>query len=193
MWGLDGLPAADAAALFEERAPSTTGDSAVAALCADLDGLPLAIELAAARTNVLSPADIAARLGNRFSVLTDGERTAAPRHQTLRALVDWSYELLFDDERRALAAVSVFRGQFSIADAEAVCLAVGLERDDVVGVIGRLAAKSLVIADRGSLRLLVTIRDYGAERLDELGAEQEVRRAHAAHLAAAGDQRSPLP
>ena len=158
------------------RPPATP---ALASLCADLDGLPLAIELAAARTNVLSPAEIASRLGNRFSVLNDGGRTAAPRHQTLRALVDWSYELLFDDERRALAALSVFRNRFAMADAEAVCVAVGLDRDDVVDVVGRLVAKSLVIADRGSLGLLVTIRDYGAERLEALGLASEVRRAHA--------------
>ena len=74
-----------------------------------------------------------------------------PRHQTLRALVDWSYELLFDDERRALAALSVFRNRFAMDDAEAVCIAVGLERGDVVDVVGRLVAKSLVTADRGSL------------------------------------------
>ena len=152
-------------------------------MCAELDGLPLAIELAAARTNVLSPTEISSRLGDRFGVLSDGGRTAVPRHQTLRALVDWSYELLFDDERRALAALSVFRNRFSMADAEAVCTAVGLERDDVVDVVGRLVAKSLVTADRGSLGLLVTIRDYGAERLDGLGAGVAgASRAHALRL-----------
>ena len=114
VWPLAGLPADEASALFEARAPATVGDDALASLCAELDGLPLAIELAAARTNVLSPAEISSRLGDRFSVLTDGGRTAAPRHQTLRALVDWSYELLFDDERRALAALSVFRNRFSM-------------------------------------------------------------------------------
>ena len=122
------FPTEDATALFEARAPATVGDAALASLCAELDGLPLAIELAAARTNVLSPAEIASRLGDRFSVLSQGGRTAVPRHQTLRALVDWSYELLFDDERRALAALSVFRNRFTMDDAEAVCIAVGLER-----------------------------------------------------------------
>ena len=182
VWTLAGLPAADAAALFEARAPATVGDAAVPPLCAELDGLPLAIELAAARTNVLSPAQIASRLGDRFSVLSDGGRTAVPRHQTLRSLVDWSYELLFDDERKALAALSVFRNRFSMDDAEAVCAAVGLERSDVVDVVGRLVAKSLVTGDRGSLSMLVTIRDYAAERLDALGLVPEARRAHALRL-----------
>ena len=121
---------------------------------------------------MLSPAQIVARLGDRFSLLSDGGRTAVPRHQTLRALVDWSYELLFDDEQRALAALSVFRNRFSMDDAEAVCTAVGLERGDVVDVVGRLVAKSLVTADRGSLALLVTIRDYAAERLDAARARR---------------------
>jgi predicted ATPase/DNA-binding SARP family transcriptional activator len=181
---LGGLAAEEATALFEARAPSTVGDAALASLCAELDGLPLAIELAAARTNVLSPAEIASRLGDRFGVLTEGGRTAAPRHQTLRALVDWSYELLFDDERRALAALSVFRNRFTMDDAEAICTAVGIERGDVVGVVGRLVAKSLVTADRGSLGVLVTIRDYGAERLEEFGLVSEARRAHALHFVA---------
>ena len=182
LWPLAGLPAEDATALFEARAPATVGDAALASLCADLDGLPLAIELAAARTSVLSPAEIMSRLGNRFSILSQGGRTAVPRHQTLRALVDWSYELLFDDERRALAALSVFRNRFTMDDAEAVCSSMGLDRDDVVDLVGRLVAKSLVTADRGSLGLLVTIRDYAAERLDAFGLVLEVRRAHALHL-----------
>jgi predicted ATPase/Flp pilus assembly protein TadD len=182
VWPLGGLSVDEASALFEARAPATAGDAALASLCAELDGLPLAIELAAARTNVLSPAQIASRLGDRFGVLTDGGRTAVPRHQTLRALVDWSYDLLFDDERRALAALSVFRNRFSMDDAEAVCTAVGLERGDVVDVVGRLVAKSLVTADRGSLGLLVTIRDYAAERLDSFGLVSEARRAHALRL-----------
>jgi predicted ATPase/DNA-binding SARP family transcriptional activator len=179
LWPLAGLPAEEATALFEARAPATAGDAALAPLCAELDGMPLAIELAAARTNVLAPAEIMSRLGNRFSVLSQGGRTAVPRHQTLRALVDWSYELLFDDEQRALAALSVFRNRFTMDDAEAVCSAVGLERGDIVDVVGRLVAKSLVMADRGSLGLLVTIRDYGAERLDAFGLASEARRAHA--------------
>lgn len=182
VWPLAGLSADDATALFEARAPATAGDDALAGLCAELDGLPLAIELAAARTNVLSPAEIASRLGNRFGVLSDGGRTAAPRHQTLRALVDWSYDLLFDDERRALAALAVFRNRFTMDDAEAVCTAVGLDRGDVVDVVGRLVAKSLVTADRGSLGLLVTIREYGAKRLETFGLVAEARRAHALRL-----------
>jgi predicted ATPase/DNA-binding SARP family transcriptional activator len=182
VWPLAGLSAEEATALFEARAPATVGDAALASLCAELDGLPLAIELAAARTNVLSPAEIASRLGNRFRVLSDGGRTAVPRHQTLRSLVDWSYELLFEDERRALAALSVFRNRFAMDDAEAVCSAVGLERGDVVEVVGRLVAKSLVTADHGSLGLLVTIRDYAAERLDESGLALIARRVHALHL-----------
>jgi tetratricopeptide (TPR) repeat protein len=100
----------------------------------------------------------------------------------LRALVDWSYELLFEDERRALAALSVFRNRFTMDDAEAVCSAVGVERGDVVDVVGRLVAKSLVTADRGSLGLLVTIRDYATERLDAFGLVLKARRAHALQL-----------
>jgi predicted ATPase/DNA-binding SARP family transcriptional activator len=182
VWALEGLSLEEATALFEARAPATVGDSALPSLCAELDGLPLAIELAAARTNVLPTAEIASRLSDRFSVLSQGGRNAVPRHQTLRALVDWSYELLFEDERLALAALSVFRNRFTIDDAEAVCSAVGLERGDVVDVVGRLATKSLVHADRGSLGMLVTIRDYGAERLDGFGLASDARRAHALRL-----------
>ena len=181
-WPLAGLPTEDATTLFEVRAPDTVGDAALASLCEELDGLPLAIELAAARTSVLSPAEIASRLGDRFGVLSHGGRTAVPRHQTLRALVDWSYELLFEDERRALAALSVFRSRFTMDDAEAVCTAVGLDRADVIDIVGRLVDKSLVAADRGSLGMLVTIRDYAAERLDAFGLVQEARRAHARNL-----------
>ncbi len=155
---------------------------ALAEICRRLDGSPLALELAAARFNMLTPRQVADRLDDRFRLLTQGARTALPRQQTLRAVVDWSWDLLDTVEREVLAACSVFVGGIALADLEAV---VG---SDVLDVLGRVVAKSLVVADRlddGAMRyrLLETIREYARDRLTESGCEREMRDRHAAHFA----------
>ncbi|HEU5354141.1 MAG TPA: hypothetical protein VFU65_06750, partial [Actinocrinis sp.] len=155
---------------------------ALAEICRRLDGSPLALELAAARFNLLTPRQVADRLDNRFRLLTNGARTALPRQQTLRAVVDWSWDLLDADEREVLATCSVFVGGATLEDLDAV---VGVE---VLDVLGRLVAKSLVVADRqddGTMRyrLLETIREYARDRLAESGCELTARDRHAAHYA----------
>ncbi|MFE8943595.1 BTAD domain-containing putative transcriptional regulator [Streptomyces sp. NPDC007856] len=150
---------------------------ACAEICRRLDGLPLAIELAAARLRMLSPRQIADRLDDRFRLLTSGSRTVLPRQQTLRAVVDWSWELLDADERDVLARLSVFAGGCDLAAAEAVCGPVALD------ALGSLVDKSLVVAapspDAGMrYRLLETVAEYAGERLDETGHRSEAERAH---------------
>jgi non-specific serine/threonine protein kinase len=180
----------DAVTLFVERAqaepsvvltPPVLG--AVAEICRRLDGIPLAIELAAARVGVLSPAQIAARLGNRFNLLTGGARTAPHRHQTLLAALDWSYDLLSRPERTLLWRLSVFIGGWTLDAAEEVCGGEDLDSHEVLGFLARLAAKSLVVCDMAGeevrYRLLDTIRAYGREKLESAGEEAPVRRAHA--------------
>ncbi|MFE7890570.1 BTAD domain-containing putative transcriptional regulator [Streptomyces sp. NPDC057412] len=151
--------------------------AACAEICRRLDGLPLAIELAAARLRMLTPRQIADRLDDRFRLLTSGSRTVLPRQQTLRAVVDWSWELLDDDEREVLGRLSVFAGGCDLAAAEAVCGPMALE------ALGSLVDKSLVVAsaaDDGEMRyrLLETVAEYAAERLDETGRRAEAERAH---------------
>lgn len=150
---------------------------ACAEICRRLDGLPLAIELAAARLRMLTPRQIADRLDDRFRLLTSGSRTVLPRQQTLRAVVDWSWELLDEEERGVLRRLSVFAGGCDLAAAEAVCGPVALE------ALGSLVDKSLVVAapsgDGGMrYRLLETVAEYAGERLDEAGRRPETERAH---------------
>ncbi|NNN35998.1 AfsR family transcriptional regulator [Streptomyces sp. S3(2020)] len=152
--------------------------AACAEICRRLDGLPLAIELAAARLRMLTPRQIADRLDDRFRLLTSGSRTVLPRQQTLRAVVDWSWELLDEDERDVLRRLSVFAGGCGLATAEAVCGPVALE------ALGSLVDKSLVVAapsgESGEMRyrLLETVAEYAGERLDETGRRGEAERAH---------------
>jgi predicted ATPase/class 3 adenylate cyclase/DNA-binding XRE family transcriptional regulator len=158
----------------------------VAQICRRLDGIPLAIELAAARIKVLSVDEIAARLDDRFSLLTAGSRTAIPRHQTLRATIDWSYDLLAEPERILLRRLSVFAGGFTLEATEAVGAFRELKQNDVLDLLGRLVDKSLVIVESTSMldetryRLLETIREYGREKLKEKG---EIEKVHDQHLA----------
>jgi len=177
--------------LFDERAGNAkSGFSldernvfSVAQICRRLDGIPLAIELAAARIKVLSVDEIAARLDDRFSLLTAGSRTAIPRHQTLRATIDWSYDLLTEPERVLLRRLSVFAGGFTLEGAEVVC-SQGMKRSDILDLLGRLVDKSLVIVDAESefsetrYRLLETIRQYALERLVETGEASSIRDRH---------------
>ncbi|WP_241965382.1 AfsR/SARP family transcriptional regulator [Streptomyces sp. MH60] len=155
--------------------------AACAEICRRLDGLPLAIELAAARLRMLTPRQIADRLDDRFRLLTSGSRTVLPRQQTLRAVVDWSWDLLDADEREVLGRLSVFAGGCDLAAAEAVCGPAALD------ALGSLVDKSLVVAapvtDRLSgdgmrYRLLETVAEYAGERLDESGARPAAARAH---------------
>lgn len=171
----------EAARLFVERAGAVRPDFAlraenavaVAAICRRLDGLPLAIELAAARANVLPVAQIAARLDDTFRLLTAGSRGALPRHQTLRAAIDWSYELLVPEERALLRRLAVFAGGWTLEAAERICAGDGLERRDVFPLLARLVEKSLVEVARAEqtggagtrYRLLQTIQQYGREQL----------------------------
>ncbi|WP_406168098.1 AfsR/SARP family transcriptional regulator [Streptomyces sp. NBC_00996] len=155
------------------------GETAAAAaeICRRLDGLPLAIELAAARLRMLTPRQIADRLDDRFRLLTSGSRTVLPRQQTLRAVVDWSWDLLDEDERDVLRRLSVFAGGCGLAAAETVCGPAALE------ALGSLVDKSLVVAapsDDGEMRyrLLETVAEYAGERLDESGDRLAAERAH---------------
>ena len=188
---LDAVARADAVRLFVERAvsgapgfaltPQTS--PAVAQICRRLDGIPLAIELAAARARMLSPEQIAARLDDRFHLLTQGSRAALPRQQTLRAAVDWSYDLLSEPERRLLARLSVFAGGWTLEAAEAICPGNGLEAPDVLDVLTELVDKSLVVVETEAeqdrrYRLLETMRDYGRQRLEERGDGEWVKRRH---------------
>jgi predicted ATPase/class 3 adenylate cyclase len=155
---------------------------AVAEVCHRLDGIPLAIELAAARLNILSVEQILARLADRFRFLTGGSRTALPRQQTLRAVMDWSYGLLDELERAVLRDLSVFAGGFTLEAAEAVCSDDGVDAGDIVNFIARLADKSLVTVDDqdGGMRyrLLETVRQYARDRLHEEGDAAAVRTRH---------------
>ncbi|MCK8678178.1 AfsR/SARP family transcriptional regulator [Streptomyces lichenis] len=154
---------------------------ACAEICRRLDGLPLAIELAAARLRALTPAQIAARLDDRFRLLTGGSRTVLPRQQTLRAVVDWSWDLLDEAERTVLRRLSVFSGGCDLEAAEAVCATAG-----AMDLLGSLVDKSLVLAVPAAdgqmrYRLLETVAEYGAERLDEAGDRAATERRHLVH------------
>ncbi|MER7110615.1 AfsR/SARP family transcriptional regulator [Streptomyces sp. NPDC000229] len=158
---------------------------ACAEICRRLDGLPLAIELAAARLRMLSPRRIADRLDDRFRLLTGGSRTVLPRQQTLRAVVDWSWELLDEPERAVLRRLSVFSGGCDLDAAEAVCAGPDAP-GDIVDLLGSLVDKSLVVAtptENGDMRyrLLETVAEYAAERLDEAGDRAAAEHRHLVH------------
>jgi predicted ATPase/class 3 adenylate cyclase len=153
--------------------------ASIAEICTRLDGIPLALELAAARVRALSPDKIATRLTDRFRLLTGGDRTALPRHQTLRALIDWSYDLLTQTERVLLRRLAVFAGGWTLEAAEAVGTGSAIEHGQVVELLSALVEKSLVVVSaRGTrYRFLDTVRHYAQERLDEAGDESETMRA----------------
>jgi predicted ATPase/class 3 adenylate cyclase len=198
------LRQADAVRLFSDRASAAKRDfvltdrnvSAVGVLCRRLDGIPLAIELAAARVRSLSPEDLVSRLDQRFKLLTHGSRAALQRQQTLRSTIDWSYDLLTPTERHALDRLSVFAGSCDLGAAEAVLPDDELDATDVLDVLGHLVDKSLVVVDDtddGSVRyrLLETIRQYARERLDASGDPVAVRRRHADHYVALAEAAGP--
>jgi predicted ATPase/DNA-binding SARP family transcriptional activator/tetratricopeptide (TPR) repeat protein len=193
---LTGSPAAQ---LFLDRARGALPDfsvrdeadaTAVADICRHLDGMPLALELAAARVAALPVGELARRMGDRFTLLTTGPRTAETRQRTLRATVDWSYQLLSEPERVLLRRLSVFRSSWTLEAVEAVAGVEPLEASAVVDLLGRLVDRSLVVVDRGRAdrdagpryHLLETIRQYAAERLAESSEGDRVARAHVGYL-----------
>ena len=178
----------EAVGLFIERAAAASGSfeltvsnqAAVVDLCRRLDGLPLAIELAAVRTRVLSPEQIRDRLGDRFVLLTGGSRAALPRHQTLRTTIGWSYDLLAPAERTLFTRLCVFAGRFTLADVEAVCCSDDLPAARALDLLSSLLDKSLVIKEDASgavcYRLHETIREYARLKLHEAGEQDAVER-----------------
>jgi predicted ATPase/DNA-binding SARP family transcriptional activator/tetratricopeptide (TPR) repeat protein len=199
LWLLQPLPIEAASELFVARAraivPFSPADehvmATIAEICVRLDGLPLAIELAAARMRALAPGDILARLADQFRLLTGGSRAALPRHQTLRAVIDWSYDLLFDDERRVFERMSLFAGPCSLEAAERVCEGSGIALEDVADLLTRLVEKSLITATQTSrgvrFRLFQTLAQYGRERLAGRGELAAVRAQYARWVASVAD------
>jgi predicted ATPase/class 3 adenylate cyclase len=190
------LLGSEAAALFAERArerrPSFVltdqNAPAVAQICRRLDGIPLAIELAAARLGALPVEDIAARLDDRFRLLTGGPRSAQPRQKTLRATLDWSYELLAESERVLLRRLAVFAAGCTLEAAVVVCAGGGLEEWVIVDVISGLVGRSLVVLDGDRYRLLETVRLYGWERLEQAGEASILRERHLGWCLALAEQ-----
>ena len=156
----------------------------VVRICKRLDGIPLAMELAAGKLKFFGLDQVADRLQDRFRLLTGGSRTSLPRHQTLRAAIDWSYELLSEQERLLLCRLSVFVGSFTLEAAESVCSAAPLDRDEIAGLLEDLASKSILSIDKREpdvrYRLLETIRAYAGDRLVQSGEAQLVRDRHLA-------------
>lgn len=185
-----GLLANDSVTLFGARAQAARHDfiltaengSAVAEICRRLDGIPLAIELAAARVASMSPAAMLERIDERFRVLGQGRRTALARHQTLRGAVDWSYELLDTPDQKLFARLSVFAGGFTLEAAEIIATGEPIEANEVLDLLTGLVTKSMVQADDSAVdvryRLLETLREYAGERLAEAGDVHESRQRH---------------
>ena len=208
LWPVGPLAESPAERLFAERAAAVSpgfrltaeNSPAVSRICQALDGMPLAIELAAARVRAMTPAQIADRLDQRFRLLTGGSRTALPRHQTLRAVVDWSWDLLDDTERALLRRLSVFAGGATLEAAEQVCTGLGgpgppAAAADMLDLLTALADKSLVTVrqtqDGPRYRLLETIREYGRERLAEAGETEDLRRRHGAYFLTFAEEGQP--
>lgn len=201
---LEGLGQCAAVQLFVERAKAArpdfvlTEDNAmvVSQICQRLDGLPLAIELATTRLRALSLGQIAARLNDRFRLLTGGSRTALPRHQTLRTLIDWSFDLLSEAEQALLRRLAIFVGGLTLEATETVCAGDTVNPADVMDLLQQLVNKSLVVADEiggeSRYRLLESIREYARERLLESGEGEALRDHHLAYyiqLTAQGEQK----
>jgi predicted ATPase/class 3 adenylate cyclase len=200
---VEALSTTDAVRLFVERTRDANASfaltpdnaAAVAQLCRRLDGIPLAIELAAARARSMTPEDLLERIDQRFTLLTRGSRAALERQQTLRRTIDWSYELLGPPEREALLRFAVFAGGCGLPAAEAVVAGGAVGPADVVDVLAQLVDKSLVIVEdnrgRARYRMLETIRQYAQERLDDSGTAPSVRRAHADYYVVLAESAGP--
>lgn len=193
----------DAVRLFLERAASMqpglamtpASSAAIVEVCRHLDGIPLAIEFAAARTKVLSVEQIAARLDDRFRLLTGGARTAPPRHRTLQGAMDWSYDLLSVKEQLLLRRLSVFAGGWTLEAAEEVCAGETLQADAVLDMLTQLVDKSLVLVETRisdpRYRLLESVRQYAQGKLAGSGEAGEVRRRHAAWFMTLAEHAGP--
>ncbi len=202
-WRVPSLDPASSVQLFIDRAalvrpgfmPEATEIGCISRICERLDGLPLAIELAAARIRMMSPAAIASALEDRFRLLTGGGRSAQPRQQTLEASVAWSHDLLDEPERALLRRLSVFNTGFTLEAAEVVCADGSVDSYSILDLLGRLVDKSLVQADdlaSGSrYRLLETIRHYARDRLFESAEVDQVRTRHLAWFLAYAEQAEP--
>jgi predicted ATPase/DNA-binding XRE family transcriptional regulator len=183
----------EAVQLFVERAQACLSNfsikvenaAAIAQICHDLDGIPLALELAAARVKELSVEQIASRLNDRFRLLTGGSRTALPRHQTLQALIDWSHNLLSEPERVLFRRLSVFAGRWTLEAAESVCSDENIKSQDVLDLLAQLINKSLVNTEERQnqtrYHMLETVRQYTHEKLREAGEEEILRKHHLAY------------
>lgn len=203
-WLVPPLDGSEAVQLFAERARTALPSfavhddniAAVREICERLDGIPLAIELAAARVRSLTPAQIVARLSDAFRLLRTGQRTAVARHRTLRATMEWSESLLSERERVLLRRLSVFAGGFGLEDAEAICATAPLEPDDILDGIGALVDKSWILMEpEGQVaryRLLETVRQFAAEALRATGEDAALRAAHGAHFVALLERNAPL-
>jgi predicted ATPase len=188
--------------LFVERASvarpdwklTSTNADAVVQVCTRLDGLPLAIELAAARLRMMPVEQIAKRLDERFHLLTGGSRTQLPRQQTLKAAIDWSFELLSNDEKKLFSRLAVFLGGFVLESAESVCGFGSIDSHDVMGLLGQLVDKSLVDTDQREegtrYRMLETLREYAGEELAASGDSEKAHRRHAEYFLALAEQSS---
>jgi predicted ATPase/DNA-binding SARP family transcriptional activator len=202
-WLVPPLAGLEAVQLFVERAQASmpsfaqtdANASSLADICRRLDGIPLAIELAAARVRVLSPEQISHRLDDAFRLLTGGSRTAIPRHRTLRNTMDWSYALLNEREQGLLRRLAVFSGTFSLEAAEEVCSGDALEAEDILDGVAALVDKSLVVMEPGDgvarYRLLETVRQYGLDRLGEHNELARYQARHAAHFLAFAERIGP--
>ena len=202
-WLVPPMVSEDAVTLFIDRARaaqpafscSESSADAGREICRRLDGIPLAIELAAARTRVLSPEQIAARLHDVFRLLTGGSRTALPRHRTLRATMEWSYALLAAREQTLLRRLAIFSGTFGLGAVEAVCADDTIGVEDILDGVAALVDKSLVVMEAGDgearYRLLETVRQYGRERLVEAREEHALERRHAEHYLAMVETAAP--
>ncbi|NUR63716.1 MAG: AfsR/SARP family transcriptional regulator [Catenulispora sp.] len=206
--GPDEIEASPAVRLFRDRAQAVRPElaaeaagpaglavlSVMARICRALDGSPLAIELAAARLRTLSPTQLADRLDDRFRLLTGGSRTALPRHRTLRAVVDWSWELLGAAERRVLRRLSVFAGGAGLAAAEQVCAGDEADPDQVLELLTALTEKSLLVTHgegEPRYRMSGTIKEYAALRLAEADETESARRAHLAYFTELAETAEP--
>ena len=166
----------------------------MARVCRALDGMPLAIELAAARLRTMSVDQLANRLDDRFRLLTGGSRTALPRHRTLRAVVDWSWELLTDAERMVLRRLSVFSGGASLEAAERVCAGDAVEQEQVLELLTALTEKSLLLTEGDGApryRMIGTIKEYAGHRLAEAGESDLARHAHLAYFTELAETAEP--
>ncbi|HET6286732.1 MAG TPA: AfsR/SARP family transcriptional regulator, partial [Amycolatopsis sp.] len=197
------IEASPAVRLLRDRASAVRKDfvadeatlATMARVCRVLDGMPLAIELAAARLRTMSVDQLANRLDDRFRLLTGGSRTALPRHRTLRAMVDWSWELLSDAERTVLCRLSVFTGGASLEAAEQVCVSEAVEQYEVLELLTALTEKSLLVAagdEAPRYRMLGTIKEYAAQRLAEAGETVVARHAHLACFTALAEAAEPM-